>query len=155
MASLLEYAWAAGFLEGEGSFCGSVSNGGITVSAVQVQAEPLVRLQRLFGGYLKQYVNNHGRAYYRWTVNGAHAVGVTFTLFTWLSPRRRQQAALMVAKWQTRPGRNNSLKTHCPRGHEYTPENTYRYGDRKRRNCRTCVFTVYPATRAKKEASSG
>ena len=27
----------------------------------------------------------------------------------------------------------NREKTHCPRGHEYTADNTYRYG-----NCRTC-----------------
>ena len=30
----------------------------------------------------------------------------------------------------------NRRKTHCPQGHEYTPENT-RY-DRKSRGCRTC-----------------
>lgn len=33
-------------------------------------------------------------------------------------------------RWQTR-------KTHCPHGHEYTPENTYVY--KSRRNCRTCI----------------
>lgn len=34
----------------------------------------------------------------------------------------------------------NSAKTHCPQGHEYTPENTYRqsYGGRL---CRTCQLT--------------
>lgn len=31
----------------------------------------------------------------------------------------------------------NAAKTHCPFGHEYTPENTYRYRD-LRRECRTC-----------------
>jgi len=31
---------------------------------------------------------------------------------------------------------NNSLKTHCPRGHEYTPENTLVSGEA--RYCRTC-----------------
>jgi len=30
----------------------------------------------------------------------------------------------------------NVRKTHCPQGHEYTPENTYRHGTR--RHCRTC-----------------
>lgn len=29
-------------------------------------------------------------------------------------------------------------KTHCPRGHEYTPENTYSYAGRAGRSCKTC-----------------
>ena len=31
-----------------------------------------------------------------------------------------------------------SRKTHCPRGHEYTPENTYVAPGRPRRACRKC-----------------
>ena len=30
----------------------------------------------------------------------------------------------------------NAAKTHCPQGHEYTPENTYLYGGM--RSCKTC-----------------
>src|SRR5690606_7991791 len=38
----------------------------------------------------------------------------------------------------------NLAKTHCPSGHEYTQENTYRAGPAKKtpngsRQCRTCV----------------
>lgn len=143
MLSMINLAWAAGFLEGEGSFVGCMSGGQFTVSAVQIQREPLERLQVMFGGALKPYVNNRGTLYHRWTVNGAHSIGIAFTLYTFMSPRRREQIRHMVAKWKTRPGRNNSLKTHCPRGHEYTPENTYHYGATTKRHCRTCVFTVY------------
>ena len=32
----------------------------------------------------------------------------------------------------------NAAKTHCPRGHEYTPENTYVPPKNPRRMCRTC-----------------
>jgi len=32
----------------------------------------------------------------------------------------------------------NARKTHCPRGHEYTPENTYLLSTRNKRTCKTC-----------------
>lgn len=32
----------------------------------------------------------------------------------------------------------NAIKTHCPRNHEYTPDNTY-VSPRGQRNCRTCA----------------
>jgi hypothetical protein len=35
-------------------------------------------------------------------------------------------------------GKYQLLKTHCPQGHEYTPENTYMY--RNRRTCRICAY---------------
>lgn len=39
-------------------------------------------------------------------------------------------------------GRNMREKTHCPRGHEYSPENTYVY--KGRRNCRACARATQP-----------
>lgn len=33
----------------------------------------------------------------------------------------------------------NALKTHCPQGHEFTPENTFIYKNNPRRGCRKCV----------------
>jgi hypothetical protein len=38
-------------------------------------------------------------------------------------------------------------KTHCPQGHAYTDENTYRYADGRRR-CRTCSRDQMRAKRA-------
>jgi hypothetical protein len=38
------------------------------------------------------------------------------------------------SKWKPKP---NSLKTHCPRNHEYTPENTY-VNPKGSRVCRAC-----------------
>jgi hypothetical protein len=32
----------------------------------------------------------------------------------------------------------NTRKTHCPRGHEYTRENTSRFGSKGWRRCKTC-----------------
>lgn len=35
----------------------------------------------------------------------------------------------------------NARKTHCKRGHEFTPENTYSVGE-KGRGCRTCLVEL-------------
>src|SRR5689334_24798153 len=54
--SMRDLGWAAGFLEGEGSFDkGSRSiAGGQRVRAVQVSREPLVLLQEVFGGTISE-----------------------------------------------------------------------------------------------------
>ena len=36
-------------------------------------------------------------------------------------------------------GINQSSKTHCPQGHEFTKENTYYRKDRFGRGCQTCI----------------
>jgi hypothetical protein len=48
-------------------------------------------------------------------------------------------------------GRNNSAKTHCPKDHEYTEENTLLHWDRGtiRRRCRTCEDVRVAARRVK------
>lgn len=38
----------------------------------------------------------------------------------------------------------NGLKTHCPRGHEYSKNNTYSY--KRKRNCRKCNNIVQKAS---------
>ena len=48
---------------------------------------------------------------------------------------------------------NNQRKTHCLRGHEFTPENTYHYPRNNRRLCRTCHNT-YKNRRNKNDKSS-
>jgi hypothetical protein len=34
----------------------------------------------------------------------------------------------------------NARKTHCIHGHEFSPENTYRFGNGRHRTCRACVL---------------
>jgi hypothetical protein len=41
----------------------------------------------------------------------------------------------------------NARKTHCIRGHEFTPENTYIYQPGNRRACATCVKAAQKARR--------
>lgn len=41
-------------------------------------------------------------------------------------------------------------KTHCPQGHEYSPENTYSYTGRAGRHCKACNRVRQAAQRARK-----
>lgn len=82
--SVKDLHWAAGFMEGEGSF--SCHN----VSAGQKQREPLTRLKKWFGGSIKRR-EQRGDAFYSWCVSGARARGVAMTLYPILSPRRQKQ----------------------------------------------------------------
>ena len=86
--SLTDYAWAAGFLEGEGCFR---KNGGSQCVVVpQVNMEPLVRLQAWFGGRIGR---THTREFpiNTWTVTGSRARGVMMTLYSFMSSRRKEQ----------------------------------------------------------------
>ena len=99
----LDISWAAGIYEGEGS-CGA---GGKYRSTFKIQVGQHVRniwmlekLKRLFGGsiskrgYSKR--ENPGEECMReWHIHGARARGFAMTIFTFLSPYRREQ----VKRW--------------------------------------------------------
>lgn len=95
--TILDIAWAAGIYEGEGTYG---KNNGICIS----QKDPwiLYRLRALFGGTVaakSPYVTNFGvdQEMYRWTLYGPRARGFVYTIFTFLSPRRRSQ---IRTKWR-------------------------------------------------------
>lgn len=53
------------------------------------------------------------------------------------------------AEWQI-------AKTHCPAGHEYTPENIYSFssdGPSRRRRCRTCRIAQAAVSKARRSTS--
>lgn len=79
--------WAAGFLEGEGSFSPSARSH--RVAASQNTREPLERLQRLFGGSI--CANTTTNNVLVWQTYGSRARGVAFTLYPLLSMRRQAQ----------------------------------------------------------------
>jgi hypothetical protein len=70
-------------------------------------------------------------------VNVEHLLTVTPREHCTLSPRM--------------PSRQNELKTHCLRGHEFTPENTY-VNPRGHRDCKVCRAEVVRRWREKQPA---
>lgn len=136
MVTTHELYWAAGFLEGEGSF--GLCRKQMNVCAAQVQREPLERLQRMFGGNIYECSpSGRGKSrHYQWNAYSSRGAGVAMTLYTLMSPRRQEQIAKALAVWKVAPDRSNAAKTHCRRGHPYEGENGYVLAGK--RYCRAC-----------------
>jgi hypothetical protein len=104
-------AWAAGFLDGEGSFQALPRGHSyrLTISAVQTRtAEPLNRLQGLFGGSIC-FVDQSDRPthadFWKWALDGAPAVEPALRrLIPYLS-NKRVEAELLLRLAMTAPAR--------------------------------------------------
>jgi len=145
MVTKADIAWAAGFLEGEGSFS---ARRGPKVTACQVDLEPLERLRSLFGGVMFKRKTPKGTPAWVWAANGTRGAGVIFTVFPFLSQRRRSQAAAALTAWRSRPP-PFKYRTHCRNGHQYTEASTMivdRPGGKTWRRCRPCYRARYNGT---------
>lgn len=135
MITTRQIEWTAGFLEGEGSFIFAGTSS--MVAAVQVQMEPLLRLKAIFGGTI--CLQSKGipprQVSHRWAANGRLAVGLMMTLYQLMSPRRKGQIRVALARWRTLAA-HPRYRTHCPSGHPYDETNTIRSPGK--RECRTC-----------------
>jgi len=137
-------AWVAGFIEGEGSFTHSGSFG---VVASQVQLLAFEKLQRLFGGTITKKgkpPKSHHRQCYTWYLHGYKAAALAMTLWTLMSPRRREQIERALTKWKKQQ-LPQSLRTHCPHGHPLRLRK-----DSSRRECPICQRTLYVQNRTAK-----
>jgi len=131
MVTTVDLAWAAGFLEGEGSFRFSQRDTGRphgtpTVTAAQKDPESLKRLHTLFSGnvptpYIAR-VNRKECRVYQWRIYGERAVGVMYALYPWMSGYRKAQIRAAISGWRGAPGQNKP-RLKCRRGHDTsTPE---------------------------------
>lgn len=77
-------------------------NRSLVIGAAQVEREPLERLEAMFGGKIHRAClpkGNRQRAW-QWAVWGIQAAGLMFTLYSFMSPRRKQQITTAVKKWR-------------------------------------------------------
>jgi len=137
MIAVKDIYWAAGFLEGEGSFSGHYWN--TAVLACQMQREPLDRLKKLFGGAIKVNKTPSGfsrkHAHY-WSLNGPRGRGLMMTIYSVMSPNRKAQIKKVLDKWRACAPQNR-YKKYCIHGHEFTRANT-RPRSGGKRSCRVC-----------------
>lgn len=146
MLRAIDVAWAAGFIEGEGNVSRQRNTVMPKITAVQVQKEPLERLQHLFGGglYFSPAQVTHGRnnsGKWIWFQSGRRAVEACLTMYGLMSPKRRQQIDYALANWRISPVRRENNGSRCKNGHLITGANARVAGHYKGRvyhNCRAC-----------------
>lgn len=145
-------AWAAGIYEGEGCV-GTyprpmASNTAIRIQVAMSDGDIVARWGAAVGcGSMHgPYFRKHFKPTYVWAISGhENCQYVIAMLWRWLGVRRRAQAAEMLARYRAvRPNPpHRGTKTHCVRGHERTPENTYTYvaktGPRRGRTMKYCI----------------
>ena len=136
--------WAAGFLEGEGTFAIKTTNLGTrrlpgiapVIRCPQVQREPLDRLFELFQGkiYLRQpQLNSHHQPIYCWVIQGSRAIGIMLTIYNIMSPIRKIQIIKAIIAWRSRKPAGKYL-THCKYGHLLPKPNSQNL-----RRCKECI----------------
>lgn len=105
-----EWAWAAGFYEGEGSI--STSGRHLHMSLSQVNLEPLERYLRIVdrGKIYGPYKGNRKNPIYTWQVQGQGAVDVFLGMADQLSERRLTQGAVAIEAWNNRPRKKVQTK---------------------------------------------
>lgn len=161
MVTLRELYWAAGFLEGEGTFDGVHKGRNPRVSAWQVQKEPLERLQRTFGGTIRYIQRRNApvthQPAYAWHLTGVGARGLMMTLYSLMSPKRQVKIGAILGHWrsiESALSRIEKIRAQetCPHGHPWDEENTYVYPGSSLRQCKTCKRLSNQRTRRKTAA---
>lgn len=140
-----DWAWAAGFLEGEGSF---THDSGPRISANQVHRDPLDRLASILGGNVGGPYDGKGvrQDFHSWALRSRNLIITAFEpLCAWLSPRRVEQykqslETYLMADGSYRLARPCGTRTHCPQNHPYAGENLY-VQPNGQRVCKTCTAT--------------
>ena len=154
----LDLAWAAGFMDGEGSFGMARANNRvrgpnwyrIRASATQhgapgVVPEVLLRVQRVLGGLGR--IERHGDIDdFKWVAEGARVEMVLRMLEPSLGALKVAQARKALEMFRAQP-RLKGNATHCVRGHEYSY--TSMRGGRLRGICRPCARILEHRRRAK------
>ncbi len=140
MIEVKDISWAAGFIEGEGSFRGGTwKQGGMAITVAQCEIEPLQKLKGMFGGSITGPRPGKGlrpKPIYYWGIYGQRAAAVAMTIYTFLFSKRRAQAENLILAWKN-TGIPYKYRTHCKYGHEFTPENTKSVNGKHRR-CIAC-----------------
>lgn len=111
---MIDYAWAAGFHEGEGHVS-SPNSGGLVATVSQTNQEPLLKLQRMFGGSIYGPKNHGGKDYWVWSLNNAAGTShYVWSILPWLSEEKAERALSKVERYHDRQAHK---RLFCSQGH--------------------------------------
>lgn len=152
-------AWAAGLFEGEGciTLSGKPPSGkrvvlelGMTDEDVVKKFHAIVGVGHVGGPYHPSTRPNHHKPHWRWTVTGGRqAQAVLAALWPFLCLRRKAKAEEAIRFFAAQQVWTKHRK-HCPKGHEYTTENTYLLS-RGGRACKICARSQSKVAKLKKQ----
>ena len=137
--SLKDFSWAAGFIEGEGTFAFVSKNNSPQVKVSQVQRQPLGWLEEMFGGNIcpvDRDPQTAVRKAYTWNLCGPPAIGLMMTLYAFMTVRRRGQIDVVLEQWRKLPVPAR-YRARCANGHLLFGDNLY-VDSRNKRTCRIC-----------------
>ena|SRR5690242_5235576 len=147
-AIVKELYWAAGFLEGEGSFPWRKKSNHhqLAIQASQVNPEPLYRLRHHWGGSVYGPITPKGstrKPFFAWFLGGPKAAALDMMLYSLMSGVRQEQIKAGLIGWRT-IALAPKHKTHCKRGHTLSDAYAMANG---RRSCRQCSALRYQKKR--------
>ena len=156
-------AWLAGLFEGEGCFT-IEKNGSVRAMIAMSDRDIIERVHALWPTTVlrvdhpktKPWLTQKPKPRYWWRIAGPQVREFIELIEPWLGERRRARAQELLSHLAARPaGTYQSRKTHCAKGHPYSPENTVlgRDGNAAYRRCRICVKQWGRDSRARKLTS--
>lgn len=137
MIQIKEIYWIAAFLEGEGCFQNYKKSP--TASAVQVQKWPLEKLKNLLHGniYLQAKPKNpKWSRKFTWVLRHSKGIALMMTIYPLMSPKRKCQILKVINLWKSIPPLPK-YRTHCPKGHPYSPTKI-KWRNTTQRICKIC-----------------
>lgn len=98
MINVADVAWAAGFIEGEGSVR---EKRNLSLRVTQVNAEPLEKLQRMFGGTLYTIpLRKHYQQQWQWQACGNECAACVMIIYSFMSLRWKLRIERALAMWK-------------------------------------------------------
>lgn len=149
-----ELYWAAGFLEGEGTFSWRKKpNNQFAIYANQVDPESLYRLRRYWGGsiYGPLTRKNPGhQPFFAWYLGGPNAAAFGMMLYSLMTGRRQDKIKQCLAEWR-KVQFSGRHKERCKYGHSLADARVMN-GSRHCRQCSILRHRKYRAARKQRQS---